>query len=67
MPKITKQEAMEALYRAKEQLEMIDDDGASAKQATLNILADAGKTVGYKPAFRALVLGKPPEDAIKWN
>ena len=59
---ISKDEAVEALYRAKEQLETTTD-----KQVTLDILAGAGKTVGYKPAFRALVMGTKPEDAIKWK
>jgi len=59
---ITKEAAIEALYRAKEQLEQTND-----KTEALKIIADAGKTVGYKPAFRALVMGQKPEDAIKWS
>ena len=59
---ITKEAAIEALYRAKEQLEQTSD-----KTEALTILAEAGQTVGYKPAFRALVMGTKPEDAIKWS
>ena len=59
---ITKEEAVEVLYRAKEQLEQTND-----KTEALKILAEAGQAVGYKPAFRALVMGQKPEDAIKWS
>lgn len=59
---ITKEQAVEVLYRAKEQLEQTSD-----KTEALTILAEAGKAVGYKPAFRALVMGTKPEDAIKWS
>ncbi len=62
MPKLSRTEGIEALYRAKEELERTDD-----KRATLNVLADAGSTVGYKPTFRALVMGQTPEVAIKWR
>lgn len=59
---ITKEEATEALYRAKEELETITD-----KQGTIKVLAEAGNTVGYKPAFRVLVMGKSPDSAIRWK
>ena len=59
---ISKEQAIEALYRAKEQLETAAD-----KQAILDVLAEAGKAVGYKPAFRVLVMGVKPEEAIKWS
>ena len=59
---ITKEQAIEALYSAKEQLETVTD-----KAGTIKVLAEAGKAVGYKPAFRALVMGVKPEDAIRWK
>ena len=57
-----KNEAVELLYGLKEELEI-----AETKEETIEILARAGKQVGYKPAFRALIGGKAPEDAIKWG
>lgn len=57
-----KNEAIDTLYRAKEKLENVSD-----KDSTLDILREAGKAVGYKPAFRCLIAGATPEDAIKWK
>ncbi len=30
-------------------------------------LAEAGRTVGYKPAFRCLVMDVEPEKAVRWT
>lgn len=62
MPKLSRDEAIESLYRSKEVLETVTD-----KQQTINVISEAGNTVGFKPAFRALIMGKSPEDAIKWK
>lgn len=40
---------------------------AETKAQTMEILAIAGKAVGYAPAFRTLVMGVAPEDAIRWG
>lgn len=58
----SKEEGIKLLRELKEQL------GKTEKTAdALGILALAGKSVGYKPAFRALVMGVEPEQAIKWS
>jgi len=59
---ITKEEGIKVLEEAVKALA----NGASFKDAK-PVLALAGKTVGYKPAFRCLVMDVPPEDAIKWS
>ncbi len=60
---LTREEGIELLKKLKEQLAKIKDDVPAA----LELLALAGKSVGYKPAFRALVMGVEPEQAIKWS
>lgn len=59
---LSKQEGIELLRGLKEQLGKVE----KTKDA-LEILALAGRSVGYKPAFRALVMGVEPEQAIKWE
>jgi len=58
---LTREEAVELLTKTNEQLAKV-----SGKDETLQLLSLAGKSVGYKPAFRALVMGMEPEKAIKW-
>ncbi len=59
---MSKEEGIELLMTLKEQL------GKTEKVSdALQVLALAGKSVGYKPAFRALVMGVEPEQAIKWS
>ncbi len=62
MASITKEEGIALLKRLKDELAKIKD-----VPAALELLALAGKSVGYKPAFRALVMGVEPEQAIKWS
>ena len=62
MASITKEEGIALLKNLKEQLAKITE-----VPAALELLALAGKSVGYKPAFRALVMGVDPEQAIKWS
>jgi hypothetical protein len=38
---------------------------AKTKEETIAILASAGSAVGYKPAFRALVMGKSASESIR--
>lgn len=33
----------------------------------LNILEQTGDRIGYTPAFRCLVMGMEPENAIRWG
>lgn len=62
MTSISKEEGIALLKNLKEQLAKIED-----VPAAMEVLALAGKSVGYKPAFRALVMGVEPEQAIKWS
>ena len=42
-------------------------DKATTKTEILTCLQLAGNGAGYKPAFRALVLGLPAEESVKWE
>lgn len=59
---MTKEEGITFLSEAKKKLASVTkvDDA-------IQILALAGKSVGYKPAFRALVMDVEPAKAIKWE
>jgi hypothetical protein len=57
---LTRQKKIDTLYRAKKEMEAVSD-----KESTLLILAEAGDTVGYRPAVRVLVKNKEPETALK--
>jgi len=57
-----KQDAVYILAEAKEQMEK-----ASTKEEALDVLRRAGSTVGYAPAFRALVAGVEPDKAVRWK
>lgn len=57
----THEEAVAILKEGQEKL-----GKAETKRETLNVLAEAGKKLGYKPVFRALVLGENPESAVRW-
>lgn len=59
---LSKEEGIELLRGLKEQL-----DKTEKTKDALEVLALAGQSVGYKPAFRALVMGIEPEQAIKWS
>jgi hypothetical protein len=59
---MSKDEGIQLLKSCKEQL------GKTPKTAdALQVLALAGKSVGYAPTMRALVMGVEPEKAIKWT
>ena len=62
MAKITREEGVTLLGELKRKLKE-----TTAKDAILEILALAGSSVGYAPAFRALVMDADPEHAIKWE
>lgn len=62
MEKLDRQDAIYTLVEAKEQMEK-----AATKAETLDVLKRAGSCVGYAPAFRALVAGVPPENAVRWQ
>ena len=68
---LTRQEAIDMLYRAKEELEAVSDKEFAlrilAKESTLRILAEVGDAVGYRPAFRVLVKNEEPETALEWE
>lgn len=55
-------EGVAILKEAKAKIETATD-----KNETLAVLRDAGSRVGYKPAFRALVAGVEPNEAIRWK
>ena len=40
---------------------------ATTKERVLEILLETGKAIGYAPAFRCLVAGLEPEEAIRWG
>jgi hypothetical protein len=62
MEPYTKAEAVKVLEVSKAKM-----DEAKTRDEALAILREAGKEVGYKPAFRCLVLGQIPEQAITWK
>jgi len=62
MEQYTKEEAVKVLDVCKAKMDI-----AKTRDEALEILREAGKEVGYKPAFRCLVMGKTPEESIKWN
>lgn len=62
MGRYSKKEAVEVLEVAKAKME-----AATTRDETLDILKEAGKEVSYTPAFRCLVMGQTPDEAIKWN
>jgi hypothetical protein len=62
MPKLTKEEGVAILAEAKGKMAK-----AKTKEDALAVLLDAGKNVGYSPAFRCLVAGQEPDKSIKWE
>ena len=62
MAQYTKEEAVKVLEVS--QAKMAE---AKTRDEALEILREAGKEVAYTPAFRCLVMGKTPEESIKWN
>lgn len=60
--KISREEGVAVLEAVKKQL-----DETVGKEDTIKLLAYAGSTVGYAPAFRALVMDKPAAQAIRWT
>ncbi|KKL04145.1 hypothetical protein LCGC14_2619040 [marine sediment metagenome] len=40
---------------------------AETKERFIEVLADAGRAIGYAPAMRCLVMCVSPEDAIRWG
>lgn len=62
--RITRQEAIEFLTGQRDLM----DDARREKdaEAIFKILKEAGKMVGYAPAFRALVMDIAVEEAIRW-
>jgi hypothetical protein len=44
-----------------------DFDNLADKASAMVVLREAGMTVGYKPAFRVLVMGESPEKAVRWQ
>jgi len=62
MKPYTKEEAVKVLEVS--QAKMAE---AKTRDEALEILREAGKEVGYTPAFRCLVMGQTPEASIKWK
>ena len=60
--KLTKEQAIEYLSSAR----ILIDSSASWEQAKAR-LAEAGGMVGYKPAFRCLILGLSPDKSFRWK
>lgn len=60
MIQLTLAEQITALETSKKLMET-----ATTKEQTLAILSSAGNAVGYKPAFRALVMGKSATESIR--
>ena len=65
MANVTKDEGIQLLGELKKKLAELKETGKVSD--ALQILALAGQSVGYKPAFRALVMDVEPEKAIKWG
>lgn len=62
MAKITAEQAIQYLHEAKIQMDTI----TTWEMARLQ-LQMAGREVGYKPAFRCLVMGITPENSVRWE
>jgi len=62
MERYTKDEAVKVLEVCKAKM-----DEAKTRDEAVEILKEAGKEVGYTPAFRCLVMGKTPEESIRWK
>jgi len=60
--KVSRDEGVIILEKAKEQLEK-----TAEKADVMKLLAFAGASVGYAPAFRALVMEVAPDQAIRWS
>jgi DNA primase large subunit len=62
MARYTREEAVKVLEVSKAKM-----DEAKTRDEALAILREAGKEVGYTPAFRCLVMGQTPEESIRWK
>ena len=63
--RLTREEAVKYLTMAQD---MFDDYvKENNTKSAIDELREAGKTVGYTPAFRCLVNGQAPEDSIRWG
>ena len=62
MAKLSKEEGIQLLEELKGQLDKTKD-----KTVAIEVLALAGRSVGYAPAMRALVMGVEPASAIRWS
>lgn len=59
---LTKEEAIRYL----EGMKLLVNQSRSWEEAKSR-LAEVGRMVGYKPAFRCIVLDKSPEDSVMWK
>ena len=62
MQKYTKGEAVQILEVGQAKME-----AAQTKDEALEILKEVGGEVAYTPTFRCLVMGKKPEESIRWQ
>lgn len=64
--KLSREDAVALLSKLQEGLQQMAENNEPVKEA-LAVVALAGNSVGYKPAFRALIAGATAEEAIKWG
>jgi len=64
MEHMTREEAIQYLTMQRDFFEMA---ATPETKLALEILKEAGKQVGYTPAFRCLVMGLDPEESIRWG
>ena len=62
MSQYTKQEAIKVLEVGQAKMEV-----AKTKEEALAVLKEVGQEVSYAPTFRCLVMGKAPEESIRWS
>jgi hypothetical protein len=63
MPKtLTKAEAVQILEEAR-----IKFDTADTREDLMETLRQAGRKVGYTPAFRCLVMNLQPSESVRWD
>ena len=63
---LTREEAIELLGKTQQQIAEIKAGESSEIEQVFQLLSFAGQAVGYKPAFRALIMGQEPGKSIKW-
>lgn len=63
--RISRDEAIKTCKKAQEEFEEIRYE--PAVQRAIGLMGLLGEQIGYTPAFRAIVMGKPAEESIRWK